>query len=314
MTLSRILRGVSSWRWRCEREPGAISYVFGMRLMVTGAGGMLGHDVCTAARAAGHDVAAATREEADVTDAAAVRGAVERARPDVVVNCAAWTDVDGAEAHEEAATRVNGEGAGHVAAAAVTAGAFVVQVSTDYVFDGNGASPYREDALTGPLSAYGRSKLAGEEAVIAEAPGVHAIARTSWLFGPHGRNFVQTMLRVGSERDEVTVVDDQMGCPTYTGHLAEGLVALAETRAPGVFHLVGSGSCSWYDLAVATFARSGVDCAVRRGRTADLDRPAPRPAYSVLGVTRPGTPVLPAWEQGLDDYLAARAAATVGAR
>ena len=285
-----------------------------MRLMVTGAGGMLGRDVCAAAAAAGHDVLAAPREEVDITDPGAVRAAVAGAGPDVVVNCAAWTDVDGAEAEEDAATQVNGAGAGHVAAAAAATGAFVIQVSTDYVFDGGGSSPYREDDQPRPLSAYGRSKLAGERAVAAAAPGRHAIARTSWLFGSHGGNFVATMLRVGGERDEVTVVDDQIGCPTFTGHLAVGLVELAEARAAGVFHLTGSGSCSWYDLAVQTFARSGVDCRVRRGRTAELERPAPRPAYSVLGVTRAGTPVLPAWEQGLDDYLSVRSTTGAAAR
>ena len=285
-----------------------------MRVMVTGAGGMLGQDVCAAGRAAGHDVHAAGREDVDVTYSDAVRAAVDRSRPDVVVNCAAWTDVDGAEAHEEAATRVNGMGAGHVAAAAAAAGAFVVQVSTDYVFDGSGTAPYREDDEPAPLSAYGRSKLAGERAVADRAPGSHAIARTSWLFGSHGANFVATMLRLGAERDEVTVVDDQIGSPTYTGHLAEGLVELAATRPPGILHLTGRGSCSWYDLEIETFARAGLECAVRRGRTSDLDRPAPRPGYSVLGVTRDDTPRLPPWQRGLDDYLAACAAEVAGPR
>ena len=275
---------------------------------------MLGRDVCAAAHAAGHEVWAAAREDVDITDADAVGREVRRARPAAVVNCAAWTDVDGAEADEAAATLVNGAGAGHVAAAAAAAGALAVHVSTDYVFDGRGSAPYREDDETGPLSAYGRSKLAGERAVVARAPDRHAIARTSWLVGRHGGNFVATMLRLGAERDEVTVVDDQVGCPTYTGHLAAALLALAEGSRHGTFHVVGSGACSWYDLAVRTFERSGNECGVRRGRTADLDRPAPRPAYSVLGVTRAGTPVLPAWEQGLDDYLAARAAESVASR
>ena len=275
---------------------------------------MLGRDVCAAADAAGHEVTGVDFGDVDITHAAAVQTAVTGARPDVVVNCAAWTDVDGAEADEAAATLVNGGGAGHVASAAAAVGAFVIQVSTDYVFDGGASSPYVEEDEPAPLSAYGRSKLAGERAVATAAPESHAIVRSSWLFGRHGRNFVETMLRLGAERDEVTVVDDQVGCPTYTGHLATGLVEVAAAREPGVFHLAGSGSCSWYDLAVETFARSGVACAVQRGRTADLARPAPRPAYSVLGVTRPGTPVLPAWEQGLDDYLAARGAETVVSR
>ena len=293
---------------------GAISYVLPMRLMVTGAAGMLGSDVCAAAREAGHAVTAVDVADVDITDAAAVRAAVTDARPDVVVNCAAWTDVDAAEDHEDSATLVNEAGARHVAAAADAVDAFVVQVSTDYVFDGAASSPYAEEDEPRPLSAYGRSKLAGERAVAVAAPERHAIVRSSWLFGRHGRNFVETMLRLGAERDEVTVVDDQVGCPTYTAHLAAGLIELSATPRTGIFHLAGSGSCSWFDLAVETFARAGVDCRVRRGRTADLGRPAPRPAYSVLGVTRAGTPELPAWQRGLDDFLFARRSETVTAR
>jgi dTDP-4-dehydrorhamnose reductase len=279
-----------------------------MRMLVTGAGGMLGSAVAAAAAAAGHDVVPLARAELDVTEAGAVRAAVLDAAPDAVVNCAAWTDVDGAEAAEPEATAVNGAGAGHVAAAAAAAGAHVVHLSTDYVFDGTAATPYAEDAPPAPLSAYGRSKLAGEEAVAAAAPGRHAIVRSSWLFGPGGRNFVDTILRLGGERDEVTVVDDQVGSPTYTGHLAPALVAIAERRATGVLHVAGTGACSWWDLARAAFARAGVDCDVRRGRTADLGRPAPRPAFSALRSTRRDAPALPPWEEGLAAHLAARGA------
>src|SRR3954471_14172490 len=197
-----------------------------MRLLVTGAAGMLGTDVVAAA--AGHDVVALARADLDITDNDAVRAAVRDTRPDAIVNCAAWTDVDGAEAHEAAATRINGDGAGHVAAAGAEAGAHVVHVSTDYVFPGDASSPYREDAPTGPIAAYGRSKLAGELAVEEAAPSSHAIVRTAWVFGPHGKNFVDTMLRLGAEREEIAVVDDQVGCPTYTGHLAPALVEIAE--------------------------------------------------------------------------------------
>ena len=200
-----------------------------MRLLVTGAAGMLGTDVVAAA-AAGHDVVALARADLDITDSDAVRLAVGDVQPDAVINCAAWTDVDGAEAAEAQATLINGDGAGHVAAAAASVGAHVVHVSTDYVFPGDATSPYREDAATGPIGAYGRSKLAGELAVAAAAPSSHAIVRTAWVFGPHGKNFVDTMLRLGAERDEVTVVDDQLGCPTYTGHLAAALVAIADAR------------------------------------------------------------------------------------
>jgi dTDP-4-dehydrorhamnose reductase len=272
-----------------------------MRLLVTGAAGMLGRDVTAAAVRAGHDVTPLSRRELDVCDPAAVAAAVTAARPDAVVNCAAWTDVDGAEANERPATAVNGAGAGNVAAAA--GDAFVVQVSTDYVFDGAASEPYVESAPTRPLGAYGRSKLAGERAVAAAAPDSHAIVRSAWLFGAHGGNFVATMLRLARERDALTVVDDQVGCPTFTGHLAGALVEIAALRLPGIRHVAGAGSCSWHDLAAATFAATGAEVALTRGRTAELGRPAPRPAYSVLRSERPDTPALPPWQEGLHAYL-----------
>lgn len=266
-----------------------------MRLLVTGAAGMLGRDVVAAAGARGHDVAALTRAELDVTDRDAVAAAVAASGAEAVVNCAAWTDVDGAESDEGAATLVNGTGALNVAGA----GAFTVHVSSDYVFDGSATAPIPEDAPPRPLSAYGRSKLAGE-AIAADG---HAVVRSSWLFGRHGPNFVATMLRLASERDELTVVDDQVGSPTFTGHLAPALVEIAERRSGGIHHVTGQGACSWFDLAVATFQERDLSVAVRPGRTEDLGRPAPRPAYSVLAVTRADTPRLPAWREGLREYL-----------
>jgi dTDP-4-dehydrorhamnose reductase len=265
---------------------------------------MLGTDVVAAAAA--HDVIALARAELDVTDADAVREVVRDARPDAVINCAAWTNVDGAEAAEAQATAINGDGAGHVAAAAAEAGAFVVHVSTDYVFAGDATKPYAEADPTGPRTAYGRSKLAGERAVAAASPEAHAIVRTAWLFGPHGRNFVDTMLRLGGERDELKVVADQVGSPTYTGHLAQALVRIAETRPNGVLHVAGGGRCSWYDLARATFARAGIEVAVRPCTTAEYPLPAPRPAFSVLGSTRHDHPTLPPWQEGLAAHLALR--------
>jgi dTDP-4-dehydrorhamnose reductase len=273
-----------------------------MRLLVTGAAGMLGRDVVAAAGDAGHEVAALARADLDITDAAAVRAAVLAARPDAVINCAAWTDVDGAETAEEQATAVNGAGAGNLASAAAEAGALLVHVSSDYVFDGRSEAPYEEDAPTGPQGAYGRSKLAGEQAV-ASAGGRCAIVRSAWVFGPHGKNFVDTMRRLGAERDEVAVVDDQVGCPTYTGHLAPALLRIAERGATGVMHVAGGGRCSWYELAVATFEEAGVACRVRPQSTADLGRPAPRPAFSVLSSTRADVPVLPTWREGLRAHL-----------
>jgi len=275
-----------------------------MRLLVTGAAGMLGTDV--AACAAPHDLVALARTELDVTDADAVRAVMRDARPDAVVNCAAWTDVDGAESDEDAATAINGDGAGHVAAAAAEAGAFVVHVSTDYVFAGDATEPYAEADPTGPRTAYGRSKLAGERAVAAAAPGAHAIVRTAWLFGPHGKNFVDTILRLGGERDALNVVADQIGSPTFTGHLAQALVTIAETRPNGVLHVAGGGRCSWYELARETFARTGMAVDVRPCTTAEYPLPAPRPAFSVLGSSRHDHPTLPPWQEGLAAHLAIR--------
>jgi dTDP-4-dehydrorhamnose reductase len=269
-----------------------------MRLLVTGAAGMLGRDVAAAAESAGHAVTALARRDLDIADAAAVRATVEAARPDAVVNCAAWTDVDGAEEHEADATRINGDGAGHVAAAAP----YVVHVSSDYVFDGTATEPYREDDATGPAGAYGRSKLAGESAVAA-ASRDHAIVRSAWLFGLHGKNFVATMLQLAEDRDEVNVVADQIGCPTFTGHLAPALVAIAEQRLSGILHVAGGGACSWHELAQATFDEAGADCCALPVTTAEFPRPAPRPAWSVLGSTRPDAPALPPWREGLSAYL-----------
>ena len=271
-----------------------------MRLLVTGAAGMLGQDVVAAATGAGHDVTALARRDLDVTDAAAVTAAVRDAAPEAIVNCAAWTDVDAAEAAEAEATAVNGDGAGHLAAAA--GDALLVHVSTDYVFAGDRSDAYVESDAVGPRTAYGRSKLAGEEAVRARAAR-HAVVRTAWVFGPGGRNFVDTMRRLAAERDEVTVVDDQVGCPTYTGHLAGALVDVAERGLTGTLHVAGGGRCSCYDLAGATFAAIGAEVALRRGSSADLDRPAPRPAFSVLASERGDAPRLPEWTEGLRAHL-----------
>jgi dTDP-4-dehydrorhamnose reductase len=263
---------------------------------------MLGQDVVCAAEAAGHDAIALPRADLDITDRGAVDRAVSARRPEAVVNCAAWTDVDGAEEHEAAAHAVNATGAGHVAAAATSVGARLIHVSTDYVFDGRADRPYVESAATGPISAYGRTKLAGEH-VVTDAGERHLIVRSSWLFGAAGRNFVETMLVLAGDRDDVAVVTDQIGCPTWTGHLAPALVALAAGQARGVMHVAGAGACSWYELANETFRRAGVACEVRETTTAAMPRPAPRPAYSVLESERPDAPRLPDWREGVAGYL-----------
>ncbi|HKB51563.1 MAG TPA: dTDP-4-dehydrorhamnose reductase [Solirubrobacterales bacterium] len=283
-----------------------------MKLLVTGAAGMLGRDVMLAAGNAGHQVIGFGHAELDIADAAAVSAKLEGERPDVVINCAAWTDVDGAEESEEAATRVNGEGAGNVAAAAATMGASVVYVGSDYVFDGSKGAPYVETDQTAPLSAYGRSKLAGEEATRA-ANKRHFIVRSAWLFGTGGANFVETMLRLAADHGEVLVVRDQVGSPTYTWHLAYGIVRLIEGVEFGIHHMAAAGACSWYEFAREIFDQAKVECKVMSATTEMLGRPAPRPAYSALTSQREHAIELPSWQDGLAAYLSQRRAETEAA-
>ena len=279
-----------------------------MRLLLTGAGGMLGRAVREAAATLEGEVVALERAELDITDGEAVARAVDAARPDVVINCAAYTAVDAAEGDEAAAEAVNGAGAGNVAAAACAAGAWTLHVSSDYVFDGSAREPYVESSAVAPVSAYGRTKLSGERAVAAAAPAAHTIVRSAWLFGTGGPCFPDTILRLAAERDVISVVEDQIGCPTYTGHLAGALVELAERRPAGVVHVAAAGQCSWYEFAREVVAGAGADCEVRPCTTEEFPRPAPRPAYSVLRSER-GAPELPVWREGLREYLVARSAA-----
>lgn len=276
-----------------------------MKVLVFGAGGMLGQDFVRAARLANHDVEWLDRAAVDITDARAVARAVEAGAPDVVVNCAAFTNVDRAEAEPDEAMRVNADGARNVAAAAAAVGASVVCPSSDYVFDGSKGSPYVESDEPAPLSSYGTSKLAGEVDTAAVNPR-HFIVRSSWLFGTAGRNFVETMIELGSNQPQVVVVRDQTGSPTYTAHLAEGLVRLISTDAYGLHHMAAGGACTWYDFAVEIFERAGVECSVMSATTAELGRPAPRPEYSVLATQYENAIHLPDWRDGLRGYLAER--------
>ena len=254
---------------------------------MVGAGGMLGQEI--------EADAAFTRAQLDVTDRDAVRVALSA--DDLVINCAAWTDVDGAEEHEDDAMRVNRDGARNVAEAA---GA-VLYVSSDYVFDGTKREPYLPSDPVNPLSAYGRTKLAGERAT-AEANPRHWIARSSWLFGTGGSNFVETILRLASEQDTLRVVDDQIGKPTFTSHLGAALTELARGDDYGIHHVAGGGQCSWFEFAREILIRSGSDTRVEPCTSEEFARPAPRPANSVLG----GGSELPPWQDGLDAYLGAR--------
>ena len=269
-----------------------------MKLLVTGANGMLGHRVVAVARERGHEVRGTDLPELDLTDGAAVRAFVEAAAPDAIVNCAAFTNVDACEADEELATRVNGDAAGNVARCGVP----VVHLSTDYVFAGDARKPYVESDPTGPLTAYGRSKLAGEEAVRA-ADERHAIVRTAWLFGEGGSNFVDTMLALGAERDEVSVVFDQIGSPTWTGHLAPAVVDVAERGGSGVFHAAGGGACSWFELAIEAMRVRELDCRVVAVTTEEFPRPAPRPKFSVLTTEREDGIRLPDWHEGVAQHV-----------
>lgn len=271
-----------------------------MRWLITGAAGMLGRDVATVLD--GADVTALGRPELDVTDADAVDHAVRG--HDVVVNTAAWTDVDGAESAEEAATLVNGTGPARLAAACARHGARLVHISTDYVFDGAATAPYAEDAPTSPRSAYGRSKLAGERAVLGTLPDTGYVVRTAWLYGEHGGNFVATMARLAAARDTLDVVDDQRGQPTWSMDVAARVVELVRADAPaGVYHATNSGETTWFGLARAVFTQLGLDPERVRPTTTDrFPRPAPRPAYSVLGHAgwaRAGLAPMRPWDEAL---------------
>jgi len=278
-----------------------------LRVLITGSGGLVGravHEDCTQR---GDDVRAYDRETLDICNADLVLATLESDKPEAVINCAAWTDVDGAEDDPDGATAVNGAGARNVAAAAAALKVPVIYPSTDYVFDGTRSEPYIESDETNPTSAYGRSKLAGELATAEENPD-HFIVRTSWLFGTSGRNFVETMLSLASELGEVLVVMDQIGCPTYTGHLAQAIVRLLDGDFYGIHHIAGSGEeVSWYEFAIEVFRQAGADCRVMAATSDMVPRKAPRPAYSVLGTEREHPILLPDWHDGLAAYFADRA-------
>jgi dTDP-4-dehydrorhamnose reductase len=287
-----------------------------VRLLVTGAAGMLGLDVLRAGARAGHELIGVDLPELDITDAEAVREAFARIGPEAVLNCAAWTDVDGAEMHVQQAHAVNADGAGNLARAAAEVGVPLVHVSTDYVFSGeacvdaSGAPrAYVESDRTGARSVYGQTKLAGEQQVL-EASRSHAVVRSAWLFGVGGRNFAATMLSLAEERTAVQVVSDQVGCPTWTGHLAPALLGLIERDVSGLVHLAGAGRVSWNGFAAEIFRQAEVSCRVEEATSDQMARPAPRPAWSVLESERDDVLALPPWQDGLAGYLAARAGLT----
>ena len=273
------------------------------RVLVTGGGGQLGREF---ALLLGGGAVAPGRAELDVTDAASVERAVAAHAPELVLHCAAWTDVDGAETDPEGARLANEEGSRNVARAARAAGAGIVGFSTDYVFAGDDPAGYDEESPVAPRSVYGATKLAGERALLAEHPDAYVV-RTAWVFSPRGHNFLLTMLRLGAERDELRVVDDQVGCPTATPHLARATMELVDRCAPGVYHLAGGGSTSWHGFASAIMQEAGLGARVVAIPSSELQRPAPRPACSILRTVHADAPRLPHWKDGLRDCLAALA-------
>ncbi|MGQ0552059.1 MAG: dTDP-4-dehydrorhamnose reductase [Planctomycetota bacterium] len=287
----------------------------GQRVLVTGSAGMLGFALAESLPS-GWTLLEADLPQVNISDAASVAAACARLRPDAILNAAAFTDVDGCESREAEALAVNGVGAGHVAAAAARLGVPVLHVSTDYVFDGRIPAPgeYAEDDAVGPLSAYGRTKLAGEVAVRAAQPQ-HWIVRTQWLYGLRGKNFVETMLRLGRSQPSVSVVDDQFGSPTSTHDLAPVLWSFLERRpAFGTYHASNAGHCSWHGFAAEIFRQAGLKLDLQHMDSSRLGRPAPRPARSVLNGSKLRRALgagLPPWEDALARYLQRRAAAGV---
>ena len=273
-------------------------------ILVVGAKGMLGQDLLHVLPG---DVRGVDIEEIDITSGESVRKVLLTLKPRVVVNAAAYTDVDGCETNRDLALAVNGTGVRHLAEVSSQIGACLVQVSTDYVFDGSKNSPWVEDDPTGPLSMYGISKLAGEEN--ARVNPDHLVVRTQWLYGLHGKNFVETMLRLAGEKDELAVVDDQVGSPTWTMDLSLAIRALLEKGCRGTYHAANADNCSWNDFARAIFADAGLSITVKPMTTAELGRPAPRPLYSVLdcGKLTRDTGFQPQqWRGALRQYLEQR--------
>lgn len=251
-----------------------------MKILITGSNGMLGHDLINALKER-HDLIPTTSKTLDITDKKQTIDYIRDKKPDIVINSAAYTDVDGCEENRELAYSVNGEGVRNLALACRDIDCPLVHISTDYVFDGSATEPIREDGEIGPISVYGKSKLEGEEA-IQEILDKYFIIRTAWLYGINGRNFPKTMLELAENHPEITVVYDEVGTPTYTPDLAEGISRLIETDYYGIYHLTNSGSCSWCEFARYIFEIAGRDVKVIPVTASEFARPAPRPSYSVL--------------------------------
>jgi dTDP-4-dehydrorhamnose reductase len=279
-----------------------------MKILITGAGGQLGQALPPAL--VNHEVVALTHAQLDITELLAVRTTIEHAEPDLVINAAAYNDVDGAERDSAAAYRGNALGPRNLAVITAAHGIPLLHVSTDYVFAGTSTRPYHEFDRPHPQSVYGESKLAGEEAVKVLNPR-HYLVRTAWLYHVSGKNFARTMCRLARQQDEVRVVNDQHGSPTYVPHLAEALVSLLPTKAYGTYHLAGAGGASWYELTCLLYRLLNIETPVRPITTADFPRPARRPPYSVLTTIQDPRLVLPAWEKGVQSFAGIFVGATL---
>ena len=276
-----------------------------MIVLVTGVNGQLGHDVVKELTKKGHEAHGTDRNTLDITNEADVHSYVRKVKPDAIIHCAAYTNVDQAETDRDSAYQVNALGTKYLAEAANEIKAKMVLVSTDYVFNGSATEPYEVDQPTEPLGVYGETKLAGEQ-YLANSLEQYFIVRTAWVYGINGHNFVKTMLRLGEERGEVGVVHDQVGSPTYTVDLAALLVELIETEKYGVYHATNSGVCSWHDFAVEIFKQAGLDVKVNPLTSEQYPRPAARPKYSVLSkkkMEEQGFTPLRDWKEALSAYL-----------
>ncbi|MEK4176609.1 dTDP-4-dehydrorhamnose reductase [Aeribacillus sp. FSL K6-1305] len=276
-----------------------------MKVLVTGAKGQLGTDLVLLLSDRGYEVYGYGREELDITNFDQVKRVIREIHPDVVIHTAAYTKVDLAESEPDQAFLINSYGTRNVAVVSEAVGAKLVYISTDYVFDGTATTPYNEFASTNPLSVYGKSKLAGEQ-FVRDLHSKFFIVRTSWVYGKHGNNFVKTMLKLAQERDELMVVHDQIGCPTYTVDLANCVLELIQTEKYGVYHVSNSGHCSWYEFAKAIFEEAGIKVKVNPCTTKDFPRPAPRPAYSVfdhMSLRLNGFRKMREWREALREFL-----------
>jgi dTDP-4-dehydrorhamnose reductase len=276
-----------------------------MKVLVTGAKGQLGTDLVLLLSDRGYEVYGYGREELDITNFDQVKRVIREIHPDVVIHTAAYTKVDLAESEPDQAFLINSYGTRNVAVVSEAVGAKLVYISTDYVFDGTATTPYNEFASTNPQSVYGKSKLAGEQ-FVRDLHSKFFIVRTSWVFGKHGNNFVKTMLKLAQERDELMVVHDQVGCPTYTIDLANCVLELIQTEKYGVYHVSNSGHCSWYEFAKAIFEEAGIEVKVNPCTTKDFPRPAPRPTYSVfehMALKLNGFSEMRYWREALKEFI-----------